>query len=320
MRTPTAKFIAAIVLALGFVSIGCGADQAQPQVLDELVVTGERTGPGMWHVHRGTAQLWILGSMSPLPKGITWRSKQVEHVLDSTNQVLVQKPFEIGIARILWLLITERNLLMVRGGKRLKDVLPADLHARFAVQRAKFTDDPNKWERFRPLIAAAFLQQAAFHQVGLSARLDLGAAMRTLAKKHHVRVEEIKIAGVSDVLEALKTLPPATENACVTASLVTIESGLPRLVDRAQAWANGNVERIENLPEPAEVDVCRAALDAGAGAADLIALMRRTWLGTFEQYMQNGGVTVAVVNVDMLLERGGLLDELRAKGYEVDAP
>jgi uncharacterized protein YbaP (TraB family) len=320
MRTPTAKFIAAIVLAVGFVSVGCGADQAQPQVLDELVVTGERTGPGMWHVHRGTAQLWILGSMSPLPKGITWRSKQVEQVLDSTNQVLVQKPFEIGIARILWLLITERNLLMVRGGKRLKDVLPADLHARFSVQRAKFTDDPNKWERYRPLIAAAFLQQAAFHQVGLSTRLDLGAAMRTLAKKHHVRVEEIKIAGVSDVLEALKTLPPATENACVTASLVTIESGLPRLVDRAQAWANGNVERIENLPEPAEVDACRAALDTGAGAADLIALMRRTWLGTFEKYMQNGGVTVAVVNMDMLLERGGLLDELRAKGYEVDAP
>src|SRR6202051_2095239 len=219
MRTPTAKFIAAIVLAVGFVSIGCGADQAQPQVLDELVVTGERTGPGMWHVHRGAAQLWILGSMSPLPKGITWRSKQVEQVLDSANQVLVQKPFEIGIARILWLLITERSVLMVRGGKRLKDILPADLHARFAAQRSKYTEDPNKWERFRPLIAAAFLQQAAFHQVGLSTRLDIGAAMRTLAKKHHVPVEEIKIGGVGDVMDALKSLPPATENTCVAAAL-----------------------------------------------------------------------------------------------------
>jgi uncharacterized protein YbaP (TraB family) len=261
-----------------------------------------------------------LGSMSPLPKGITWRSKQVEQVLDSANQVLVQKPFEIGIARILWLLITERNVLMVRGGKRLKDVLPADLHTRFAVQRAKVTDDASKWERFRPLIAAAFLQQAAFHQVGLSTRLDLGAAMRTLAKKHRVRVEEIKIAGVGDVMEALKTLPPATENTCVAASLVTIESDLPRLVDRAQAWANGNVERIQKLREPPEVDACRAALDAGVGAADLIARIRRTWLGTMEKYLQNGGVTVAVVNMDLLLEPGGLLDELRAKGYEIEAP
>jgi uncharacterized protein YbaP (TraB family) len=319
MRTPTAMFIGASLLTGLFLSIACRADQV-PEVLDELVVTGERAGPGMWHVHRAGAQLWILGSMSPLPKGITWRSKQVEQVLDSANQVLVQKPFEIGIARILWLLITERSVLMVRGGKRLKDILPADLHARFAVQRSKYTGDPDKWERFRPLIAAAFLQQAAFHQVGLSTRLDLGAAMRTLAKKHHVRVEEIKIAGVGDVMEALKTLPAATEYTCVAASLVTIESDLPRLVDRAQAWASGNVERIEKLREPAEVDACRAALDAGVGAADLIARIRRTWLDAIEKYMQNGGVTVAVVNMDMLLEPGGLLDELRAKGYEVDAP
>jgi uncharacterized protein YbaP (TraB family) len=313
------------MMAAGLLSMACHADQppsgVQPApVMDELVVTGERTGPGMWHVHRGAAQVWILGSMSPLPKGITWRATQVEKVLDGTSQVLVQKPFEIGIARILWLLITERSALMVHGGKRLKDVLPAELHARFAAQRAKYTQDPDKWERFRPLIAAAFLQQAAFHQVGLSTRLDLGAAVRTLAKKHHVRVEEIKIAGVGDVMDALKTLPPATENACVGASLVTVERDLPRLLERAQAWASGNLERIEKLREPAEVDACRAALDTGIGAADLISRIRRTWLGTIEKYLQNAGVTLVVMNMDMLLEPGGLLDELRAKGYEVDAP
>jgi len=288
--------------------------------MDELVVTGERTGPGMWHVRHDAAQVWILGSMSPLPKGITWRATQVENVLDGAGQVLVQKPFDIGIARILWLLITERSVLMVRGGKRLKDVLPADLHERFAAQRAKYTDDPDKWERFRPLIAAAFLQQAAFHQVGLSTRLDLGAAVRALAKKRRVRVEEIKIAGVSDVMDALKSLPPATERICVDASLVTVERDLPRLLDRAQAWASGNVERIEKLREPAEVDACRAALDTGVGAADLIARIRRTWLGTIEKYLQGTGVTLVVVNMDLLLEPGGLLDQLRGKGYQVDAP
>src|ERR1700731_1605981 len=288
--------------------------------MDDMVVTGERPGPGLWHVHRGTAQVWILGSMSPLPKGITWRSRQVEQVLEGASQVLVQKPFEIGIARILWLLITERSVLMVRGGKRLKDVLPAELHARFAAQRAKYTDDPNKWERYRPIIAAAFLQQAAFHQAGLSTRLDLGAAVRTLAKKHHVRIEEIKIAGVGELMDALKALPPPAENACVDASLVTVERDLPRLLDRAQAWASGNVERIEKLREPAEVDACRVALDAGVGAAELIARIRRTWASTIEKYLQNAGVTLVVLNMDLLLEPGGVLDELRAQGYDVDAP
>ena len=311
----------ALLLAAALLGAALGrAAEEGPPVLDEVVVTGERTGPGMWHVRHGSANLWILGSMSPLPKGITWRSKQFEGLLATTNQVVIPKPFEIGIVRILWLLITQRDLLMVQGGKRLKDVMPPDLYARFAAQRAKYNTDAAKWERYRPIVAAAFLQQAAFHQVGLSTRLDLGAAVRTLAEKHGVRVEELKIAGVRDFLDALKDMPRATENACVAASLVTVEKDLPRLVERAQTWASGNVERIAKLHEPPEVDDCRAALEEGAGASELISLVRRSWLDRMEKYLQGDAVTVAVVNLDMLLEKGGLLDELRAKGYAIDEP
>ncbi|MGO9633637.1 MAG: TraB/GumN family protein [Steroidobacteraceae bacterium] len=317
--TPALLFIAVSLLAANWSSSVRAADQASTQ-LEDLVVTGERTGPGMWHVHRGSAQLWILGSISPLPRGITWRSKQVEQVLGTTNMVLVPKPLEIGIVRILWLLITEHRLLMVGGGKRLKDVMPPNLYARFAPLRTKYTADSTKWERYRPIVATAFLQQAAFHQVGLSARLDLGAAVRVLARKHGVRVEEVKIAGVGDLLDALKTMPPSTENTCVGASLVTVESGLPRLIDRAQAWATGNVERIESLREPAEVDACLAALDSGSAAGDLIARVHRTWLEFLERGLQGSGTTLAVVNMDLLLGHGGLLEDLRTNGYQVDAP
>ena len=319
MRFATVTFVSACLLVGCLAAATSRADQTQP-VLDEIVVTAERAGPGMWHVHRGAANVWILGSISPLPRDITWRSRQVEQVLESTSQVLVQKPLEISVPRILWMLIADRKYLMVGGGKKLKDVLPPELHARFAAQRSKVTDDADKWERYRPIIAAAFLQQAAFHQVNLSMRLDLGAALRALAKKHGVRIEEIKVAGVSDMLEALKTMPPATERTCVEASLTTIESGLPRLVERAQAWAGGNVDRIENLPELKEVDACRTALDAGKGALDVIGRIRQTWLQNIEKYLRSAGTTIAVVNIDMLLERGGLMDQLRAKGYEVDPP
>jgi hypothetical protein len=68
------------------------------------------------------------------------------------------------------------------------------------------------------------------------------------------------------------------------------------------------------------VDACQAALDAGSGAADLILRIRQTWFDAIEKRLQNGRVTVAVVNIDLLLERGGLLDELRARGFEVDSP
>jgi uncharacterized protein YbaP (TraB family) len=296
------------------------APPASPTQLEELTVTGERTGPGMWRIHRGSAELWALGSISPLPKGITWRSKQVEQVLATSQRVLVPKPLEIGIVKILWLLITERDVIMIRGGKRLKDVLPQNLYLRFAAQRARFKNDTDKWERYRPIVAAAFLEQAAFRSVGLSARLDLGAALRTLAKKQDVPVEEVKIAGVGDFLDTLKVMPAATENACVDASLVTIENGLPRLIERARAWSTGNVERIQALAQPAEVDACLAAIDSGAAKGDLVARVRQAWLAAMDKYLQEGGTTLAVVNMDLLLRKGGLLDSLRAQGYEVDAP
>jgi uncharacterized protein YbaP (TraB family) len=316
----TALTMLAAALAGGLAPCLSRAADTPAPVMDEVVVTGERAGPGLWHVHRDTAQLWIMGTVTPLPKNMTWRSKQIEEVLDTTNQVLVRKPYEIGIARALWLLLTQRDLIMVGGGKRLKDVMPADLYARFAAQRAKLGNDPDKWEHYRPIIATLFLQEAALHRVGLSTRLELGKEVRDLAHKHHVGIDEIKVAGIRDFLDVLKTMPAATENKCVAAGLATIERGLPALVDRATAWATGNVERIQNTPEPAEVSACRDAVSADAGAGDLLALMRRTWISNMLKYLQSGGVTLAVVDMDMLLEHGGILDALRAEGYEVDPP
>jgi uncharacterized protein YbaP (TraB family) len=291
-----------------------------PDRLDEIVVTGERAGPGLWHVYKGAAQLWIFGTVSPLPKDMTWRSKQLEKILDGTDQVLVAKPFEIGIARALWLLVTQRDLLMVGRGKRLVDVMPSELHQRFAAQRAKFTKDADKWEKFRPIIAAAFLEEDALQAVGLSTRLDLADEVRSLARKHHVRIEEFKIAGLHDVLDALKTLPPATEQICVAASLATIETGMPRLIDRAQAWATGDVQQIQGLPEPSEVAACRAAITVDPGAGDLYTLLRQTWIENMAHHLETAGVTLAVVSMDMLIEPGGFLDALRSRGYTIDSP
>jgi len=311
------SFLIAVLLITVVPQAGRAADV---QTMEDLVVTGERAGPGMWHVYKDSEHLWILGSLSPLPKGITWRANEVQRRLESIRQVLVPKPLEIGIVHILWLLVTEHKVFMLSGGKRLKDVMAPDLYARFAQQRAKYGNDASKWEHFRPIIAAALLQQEAFRQAGLSARIDLGAAVRKLAHDRHIPLDEVKVAGVGDLMDTLKVMPQSTESTCVAASLTTIESDLPRLKERAAAWASGNVERLESLPEPAAVDDCVAALDAGAARGDLFARIRHAWREALESALHSGKPTLAVANIDMLIEKGGLLDQLRAQGYQVEAP
>jgi hypothetical protein len=68
------------------------------------------------------------------------------------------------------------------------------------------------------------------------------------------------------------------------------------------------------------VAACRAAVTVDPGAGDLLALLRQTWLENMERHLRSGGVTLAVVSMDMLIESGGFLDELRAHGYAIDAP
>jgi uncharacterized protein YbaP (TraB family) len=296
-------------------------DAAETGNLDAVIVTGERAGPRLWQLRRGDAQLWILGALSPLPKDITWRSSEVERVVTTATSVVIGKPLEIGFARALWIFLMHHDLLVVPDGRRLHDVLPPPLYARFAAQRANYTHDPDKWERYRPALAAAFLEETAFRQAGLSTRLDMGAAVRQLADKHDVRVDEVATAGVRDLLDTLKTVPPATENKCLAAALSTIETGLPRLVQRARAWSRGDISGMQGLPDSAEDLECRAALTSDAGSADLLGRIRREWLEALDAHVRGRTVTLAVVHFDLLLDKGGLLDQLQARGYTlVDAP
>jgi len=319
-RCKVLALLAILALMAGFAQADSAEAPHIGDTLDEVVVTGERAGPGLWHVQGHGGEAWILGTISPLPRNIRWRSLEVEKTLAHARAVLIGKPFEINIFRVLWLFITERSLLMVPGGRTVKDVMPPALYARFDALRSKYSKEPDEWARYRPIIATAFLERAALHQAGLSARLDIGAEVRELAHSHDVRIEEVKVAGFGDFLAALKTMPPETEEKCVAGALATIETGLPRLVARAQAWITGNIDLIQSSPEPAEVDSCVAALGSYPRAADLLAQIRGTWLDSLEAHLKRGEPVLAVINMDLLLQPGGLLEELRTAGYTVDAP
>jgi len=77
MRRATAALTAAILAAVA-AGAACRAEPPPP-VLDEIVVTAERAGPGMWHVHRGGANVCVVGydvadalfpSASPIDKSV----------------------------------------------------------------------------------------------------------------------------------------------------------------------------------------------------------------------------------------------------------
>lgn len=75
-----------LVLCLLFaVPLAAAADPptaaAPAAVLDEVLVTGEQPGPGLWRVSRGEHELWILGTFDPLPRKMSWRAEEATEVI-----------------------------------------------------------------------------------------------------------------------------------------------------------------------------------------------------------------------------------------------
>ena len=71
--------------------------------LAEVVVVGEHPGPALWQVKSGDHTLWILGEVSPLPVKLTWRSKQVERILTSAQEVIVPAGIRDGLPAQEWI-------------------------------------------------------------------------------------------------------------------------------------------------------------------------------------------------------------------------
>ena len=69
---------------------GSGVGHSAVGPIEEVLVTGEHPGPGLWKVTRGTHVLWILGVRSPLPKDLVWRQ-------DPRSATLVEAVHDLGV-------------------------------------------------------------------------------------------------------------------------------------------------------------------------------------------------------------------------------
>ena len=89
--------LAAAWLALGSVQADTAPAPVSDAPMEEVVVTGEHEGPRLWKVHKGDHVLWILGTVTPLPKKMIWQSDTVEAVLQQSQEVVPAWPaFGIG--------------------------------------------------------------------------------------------------------------------------------------------------------------------------------------------------------------------------------
>nr|WP_232114802.1 TraB/GumN family protein [Luteimonas sp. XNQY3] len=304
--------------------------------MDTVVVTGVQPGPGLWRVRRDDGHtLYILGTQSPLPADITWRADEVRDVLTEAGVALgppgVQVGADVGFFRGLTLAPSAFRAMRNPDGATLEELLPADLYARWSALKQRYIGRDRGIERKRRLIAVYQLYRAALERNGLREGGIIGPVINEALKARGMEVAstvlELKIDDPRGALAAFRreTLKPEDLD-CVRGTLDIIESDLPLMTARANAWAVGDLDALRGMPDArAQVMTCLSAWTASEtarelGMADVQSKVGAAWLSKVDAAMAEHPVVFATVPLDSLLRADGQLAALRARGYTVLAP
>jgi hypothetical protein len=300
--------------------------------LETMVVTGAQPGPGMWKVSRGDHGLWVLGTLSPLPSGISWKSDEVRSILEQADQVLGMPGLvldaDIGVFKGLMLLPSALKAGKNPEGKTLSEVLPADVYARWAALKPRYFGKDKGIEKKRPILVANELYAKANRKAGLGQKPVITPVIEAVLKRRKMKMTPttLKIM-IDDPKAAIKdfTREGVNDLECFRASLDRVEKDIPEMVDRANAWSVGDLEALRALPSEKQAGACISALTSGEfarkrGMSDVEARVRAQWLKVAEEALQKNRVTFAILPIAELLKPDGYLSYLQAQGYLVEAP
>jgi hypothetical protein len=330
-------------LLLSCTGFACNAWAREPPItpvqteIEEVVVTGEQPGPQLWKLTRHGHVLWIFGTVAPKPRDITWRSREVAEVLANTQQIFDQQLQATPWAANVVIDLDSFNPLAGMRAKRREDaakkqiapfpplrtVLSPALYARYAALRDRYLHNDTTIENQRPIVAAGRLYNATLNAAGLTMRALIHDEVHKLAKKRRVKIDDITRTYDFDIdtfvtvnLE-FSNVAPAAEIPCMEETLTILETQLPTLIARANAWATGNIEALRKLPQ-LQRDSCVTAQWSAPRWAGLRSALSAYWLDTVDRAVAEYPSTLVLLDMSELFEPDGLLAQLAQRGYTVE--
>jgi hypothetical protein len=307
-------------------------EPAEPGQQDEkILVVGQRPGPGLWKVSKGDHVLWIFGSYSPLPKKMEWRSHEVEKII-SESQEYLEPPStttKIGFFKKIGLIPLAIGFQKLPDGATLKDVLPADVYARWLPLKARYLAKDDDVERKRPLFVAGELFSAGLRHAGLGNDKEVRESIFQIIKKNKLKVTSSQIeVPLDDPARMLKDFKKSTldDTACFAKTLERLETDLDAMRTRANAWAKGDLEAIQKLNYADREGACREAMTNStvikerAQFQSLEPRMIDVWLASVDKALETNKSTFAMLPLHRLLDPKGVVAALQERGYVVDRP
>lgn len=332
MRLLRAVFAICLIPALAGAQSAAPAPAGSVTELAAVTVSGVQPGPGLWQVRRGDHVLWILATLSPLPEKMQWQTADVEQAIAASQVVLgsptVKVDTKVGFFGKLFLLPALFSARRNPDGAKLVDLVSASDYAQWQAMKAKYIGRDGGIERWRPLFAALQLYRKALKKSDLDSKASVTDTVRGLARRHHVPLTKVAYhVEVDDLRGAIKAFTRSGPNDldCFHRAVTGLQTELPLIRARANAWATGDIDALRTLPPDGARQACLNAItEAGfarqLGLDDLPTRVRDTWLAAADKALAEHPQSFAMLPLEALIGPHSTLGQLQARGYTVIAP
>jgi uncharacterized protein YbaP (TraB family) len=316
----TARGVAAILAGLALAGAAQAQDPAPPggvpadpdsTLVEELVVTGRLPGPAWWQVTNGTSTVYVLGSPGVAPKRMQWDQGVFERRLQGANVVILpHRGPRVKLGGAPGALIAYMRL---KSSTPFEETLSGPMRARFVAVRERLGEPAKRYGTKNPL-AAGVLLAGDYREKFEITDSDPTKLIRWRAQQAGVKVDQ-RSYDVSPLLGAMAKAPRAVGMTCLEEVLDEAEGGPGVTRGAAKAWAQGDVRGA--LAAERSYERC---FNLAPGALAFDARTKADTAAAIAKALKTPGHSIAVVQLRPLLSQGGVLDRLRAQGYEIRTP
>lgn len=302
--------------------------ESDAEKVDEVLIIGEQPGPSLWKVYKADHVLWVLGTLSPLPKKMQWHSQQADAALMNAQELLLPPTAKLdaGFLSIAAMLPALIGIQKSPDGSSLQELVPTDTYQHWLSLKAKYIGKDNGVEKYRPLFAGSELIDKSIEKSGLVGEDMAWAKVDKIAKKQKIKITQptilFKLDSPRTTVKKFKK-SNIDDIACFTQILNRIEPDLAAMRARANAWAIGDVETLSKLPVEDYASTCfTAAMSSSISEEQDIKEMPRKlealWIETAESALANNQSTFAILPINEMLKPDGFIAKLKTKGYLVE--
>jgi len=229
---------------------------------------------------------------------------------------------KVSIFGMIPLYLQVRKVSKLPDDQTLKDVLPTELYQRLQALLVLHKIHDNDIEKLRPVVAAGRLYQEVIEANGLSGNNDVQETVFKLAERHDVKVNDLtlKVEAPKEILKEVSQLPVSAEIPCFADVVASLETELPMLKKRASSWARGDVDALRKLIATQTRTACRDVILSVQRVKEVSDNAKAVWLKAITESLDRYDSAMALSPVYDLIGKDGILDQLRAAGYQVEGP